>query len=174
MKYSSSSILLERAQRMKVNRIGKLFSSLKTIINGLFSCLSLKWSLIFNAISVFMQITCKQLIGLVYVWLFISLLPFSSYFPPEIWRWRRLFIHSSKRCWKCILKSGLYCKPLSRPQHCTNSQPIYSEWIRSSVHYNSPEFLLLIHVVWSFLCCSLLFTPGCSLHSAAQSLSVSL
>lgn len=68
MKYSSSSILLERAQRMKVNRIGKLFSSLKTIINGLFSCFSLKWSLIFNAISVFMQITCKQLIGLVYVW----------------------------------------------------------------------------------------------------------
>lgn len=84
MKYSSSSILLERAQRMKVNRIGKLFSSLKTIINGLFSCLSLKWSLIFNAISVFMQITCKQLIGLVYVWLFISLLPFSSYCPAEM------------------------------------------------------------------------------------------
>lgn len=87
---------------------------------------------------------------------------------PLKWRWRRLFIHSSKRCWKWILKSGLYCKPLSRPQHCTNSQPIYSEWIRSSVHYNSPEFLLLIHVVWSFLCCSLLFTPGCSLHSSVS------
>lgn len=85
MKYSSSSILLERAQRMKVNRIGKLFSSLKTIINGLFSCFSLKWSLIFNAISVFMQITCKQLIGLVYVWLFISLLPFFfPFFPAEM------------------------------------------------------------------------------------------
>lgn len=93
--------------------------------------------------------------------------PFSSYCPAEIKV--TAIIHSLiEKVLEMHLKVWTSLQPLSRPQHCTNSQPIYSEWIRSSVHYNSPEFLLLIHVVWSFLCCSLLFTPGCSLHSAVS------
>lgn len=117
-------------------------------------------SLIFNSISECMQIRCNWSSGT------LSGCSSSSSSVRLVLllkkKWRRLFTH----------RKGGYLKALSPwvGLYSTKSQPIYSEWIRSSVHYNSPEFLTYSRRVVVF-CCSLLFNRCAALLGLSPSLS---